>query len=128
MKRDELRLVQPSWGNWDQIYDQFRWNIPKYLNIADVACDRHASGNQVAIFCENSEGKESRYTFKQLKKLSNQLSNVLKHHGVQKGDRVGIIFATTPRNCHFTHGDLQIGCDRSTTFCFVRARSCWFIG
>ncbi len=96
MKRDELRLVQPSWGNWDQIYDQFRWNIPKYLNIADVACDRHASGNQVAIFCENSEGKESRYTFKQLKKLSNQLSNVLKHHGVQKGDRVGIILPQRP--------------------------------
>ena len=98
MKRDELRLICPGWGSWDEIYDKFRWNVPKRFNIAYSACDRHAesSGDQVAVYCENDKGKESRYTFRQIKRLSNQLANTLKHYGVKKGDRVGIILPQRP--------------------------------
>ncbi len=93
MRNDNLRLIKPQWGDWDAIYKRFQWHIPPYFNIAEVACDRHAerSVEAVAIYCENAAGNTSRYTFADLRRFSNQLANVLRHHGVGKGDRVGII-------------------------------------
>ena len=93
MKNDHLRLIRPEWGDWDAIYNRFAWDIPHRFNIAQVACDRHvvAAGNEVAIYCEDRHGKESRLTYLELKRLSNRLANTLRHYGVKKGDRVGII-------------------------------------
>ena len=93
MKNDHLRLIRPEWGDWDVIYNRFAWDIPHRFNIAQVACDRHvvAAGDQVAIYCEDRHGKESRLTYLELKRLSNRLANTLRHYGVKKGDRVGII-------------------------------------
>ena len=93
MKNDHLRLIRPEWGDWDAIYNRFAWDIPHRFNIAQVACDRHvvAAGDQVAIYCEDRHGKESRLTYLELKRLSNRLANTLRHYGVKKGDRVGII-------------------------------------
>ena len=93
MNNDSFRLIRPEWGNWDAIYEKFRWNIPEHFNIAHMACDRHAehSGNSIAIYCENKAGETSQFSFSDLKRLSNQLANVLQHYGVEKGDRVGIV-------------------------------------
>lgn len=93
MKNDHLRLIRPEWGDWSAIYERFKWQIPHHFNIAQAACDRHADshGDSVAVYCENKRGEASQYTFLDLKRLSNRLANVLKHHGVAKGDRVGII-------------------------------------
>ena len=102
--RDDLRLVRPQWGDWNEIRDRFQWSIPKHFNIAEAACDRHANtnGDQMAIYCENSDGRQSTLTFTQLKRLSNQLANLLRHKGVEKGDRVGIILPQRPETviCH----------------------------
>ncbi len=93
MNNDHLRLIRPEWGDWDAIYRRFQWVIPEYFNIAQAACDRHAerAGDKVALYCENKSGSARQYTFTELKRLSNQLANVLQHLGVEKGDRVGII-------------------------------------
>ncbi|MDE0309520.1 MAG: AMP-binding protein [Acidiferrobacterales bacterium] len=93
MKTDHLRLIRPEWGDWDAIRERFAWNVPEFFNIAYVACDRHAQadGDRIAIYCENKDGSERQYSFRQLKRLSNCLANVLRGHGVEKGDRVGII-------------------------------------
>ena len=93
MKNDHLRLIRPEWGDWDAIYSRFQWNIPEYFNIAHVACDIHAweHGGSIAIYCENQRGDSSQYSFWDIRKLSNRLANVLRHLGIEKGDRVGII-------------------------------------
>ena len=93
MKNDHLRLIRPEWGDWDAIYSRFQWNIPEYFNIAHVACDIHAweHGDSIAIYCENQGGDSSQYSFWDIRKLSNRLANVLRHLGIEKGDRVGII-------------------------------------
>ena len=96
---DSLRLIQPEWGSWDEIYNRFEWSIPKHFNIAHAACDRHSAGGRgerVAIYCENALGKESQFTFEQLTRLSNRLANVLGEKGVSRGDRVGIILPQRP--------------------------------
>ena len=111
MNRDDLRLVRPEWGDWDAIYERFQWNIPQYFNIAQVACDRHAEriGNKVAIFYENKEGKASRYTFLELSRLSNQFANTLRHQGIGKGDRVGIILPQRPETVISHFGIYKLG-------------------
>ena len=93
MKTDNLRLIRPEWGDWEAIRDRFQWHIPERFNIAHVACDRHAEshGDRIAIYCENKSGQASEFSFLALKRLSNQLANVLRGLGVGKGDRVGII-------------------------------------
>ncbi len=93
MNNEHLRLINPQWGDWKAIRERFRWNIPHYFNIAEVACDRHAeqAGDAVAIYCENKAGATGQYTFSDLKRLSNQFANALQYYGVEKGDRVGII-------------------------------------
>ena len=111
MNRDDLRLVRPEWGDWDAIYERFQWNIPKYFNIAKVACDRHAEsdGSEVAIYYENKEGKVSRYTFLELSRLSNQFANTLRHQGIGKGDRVGIILPQRPETVISHFGIYKLG-------------------
>ena len=111
MNRDDLRLVRPEWGDWDAIYERFQWNIPQYFNIAKVACDRHAErgGSEVAIFYENKEGKASRYTFLELSRLSNQFANTLRHQGIGKGDRVGIILPQRPETVISHFGIYKLG-------------------
>ncbi len=106
-----MRLVRPEWGDWDAIYERFQWNIPQYFNIAKVACDRHAKrgGSEVAIFYENKEGKASRYTFLELSRLSNQFANTLRHQGIGKGDRVGIILPQRPETVISHFGIYKLG-------------------
>lgn len=111
MKTDSLRLIRPEWGDWDAIRARFEWNIPEHLNIAYVACDRHAEslGDRTAIYCENKAGKESHYTFLQLKRLSNRMANVLRGFGVEKGDRVGIILPQRPETVISHMGIYKLG-------------------
>ena len=106
-----MRLVRPEWGDWDAIYERFQWNIPQYFNIAQVACDHHAerSGSEVAIYYENKEGKASRYTFLELSRLSNQFANTLRHQGIGKGDRVGIILPQRPETVISHFGIYKLG-------------------
>ena len=106
-----MRLVRPEWGDWDAIYEQFQWNIPKHFNIAQVVCDRHAKrcGSEVAIYYENKEGKASRYTFQELSRLSNQFANTLRHQGIGKGDRVGIILPQRPETVISHFGIYKLG-------------------
>ena len=106
-----MRLVRPEWGDWDAIYERFQWNIPKHFNIAQVACDRHVKrcGSEVAIYYENREGKASRYTFQELSRLSNQFANTLRHQGIGKGDRVGIILPQRPETVISHFGIYKLG-------------------
>lgn len=98
MTTSKLALIGKEWGDWDSIRKEFQWDVPKYFNMAYAACDRHvpAIGNKIAIYCENEAGKESKFTFSDLKRLSDKCANMLRHYGVEKGDRVGIVLPQRP--------------------------------
>ena len=60
------------------------------MNEAHEAIDRHAEGwrkNKVALYADGPDGAR-KYTFLELKLLSNQFANVLKSLGIARGDRV----------------------------------------
>ncbi|UHL65245.1 acyl-CoA synthetase [Paralcaligenes sp. KSB-10] len=77
--------------NYQATCQAFAWNIPEHYNIGVDACDKWADGSgRLALISEKSPTEQTRYSFDELKKLSNQFAHALIRHGVQKGDRVGI--------------------------------------
>jgi len=87
-----MQLLSPTSGNFDNICQQFRWQVPERFNIAAAVCDRHADGHgDTAIFWESSDGQRLTASFDQLLDQANRLANALQAFGVRPGDRVGII-------------------------------------
>jgi len=87
-----MRLFNKDNRSYEEIYGAFRWDVPEYFNIGVAACDRHTDRfDQTALFVENAAGEEKRYTFGELKQLSDRFANALRDIGVRPRDRVGIV-------------------------------------
>lgn len=72
----------------------FAWNIPERYNIGVDVCDKWADGSgRIALIYEDAEGHGTRYTFDQLKALSDRFANALLASGAQRGDRIGIFLS-----------------------------------
>ena len=83
--------------SYDEVYSSFRWQLPRRFNIAAAACDRHADGTgRLALVYEAPDGAVERFTFDDLKRLSNRCANVLAAMGVSCGDRVGVLLPQRP--------------------------------
>jgi len=82
---------------YEEVYKSFRWPIPEYYNIGVDICDKWAGERyRLALIYEDEEGKVEKFTFWDLKGLSNRLANALKAYGVARGDRVGILLPQCP--------------------------------
>ncbi|MGH7066593.1 MAG: acyl-CoA synthetase [Acetobacteraceae bacterium] len=69
----------------------FAWKIPERYNIALDVCDKWADGSgRLALITEKSPAEQQRFTFDELKQLSDRFALALSRHGIAKGDRVGI--------------------------------------
>jgi acetyl-CoA synthetase len=85
-------LVDPKTDSFEEAHRSFRWQVPGRFNMAGAVCDRHAGkSSATALLCETSTGQTTRYTFSDLRSLSNRLANAFQSVGVQSGDRVAII-------------------------------------
>jgi acetyl-CoA synthetase len=68
--------------------------VPTHFNIAHEVCDKWADGSgKTALICEDKSGHVVKYSFDQVKSLSNQLAHSLAKAGLQRGDRVGIFLS-----------------------------------
>src|SRR5215469_5908097 len=76
-------------SSYDELYRNFRWDIPAQFNIASACCDRHADGtNRLALIYVDEDGTAQRTSFDEMKRLSSRFANVLKADGLARGDRV----------------------------------------
>jgi acetyl-CoA synthetase len=85
-------------ASYDDVRKRFQWRIPGRYNIGVDACDRHAAvrpGAPALIF-EDIEGVVTRYSFGDIRALSNRLANVFAARGIVRGDRVGILLQQSP--------------------------------
>ena len=74
-----------------------RWSVPPDFNIARAVCGRHASDpDRLALLWEDEDGATARYSFAELQRQANRLSNVLRARGVARGDKVAIILPQRP--------------------------------
>ncbi len=83
----------------------FAWNYPHYswfdggmINITHNCLDRHivqGNGDLVAYIYNNELEEEEQVTYAQLLARVNQVANLLRQHGIKKGDRVAIYMPLT---------------------------------
>ncbi|CAC5365148.1 ACSS1_2 [Mytilus coruscus] len=97
------------------------------MHIDLVNCvDRHLEkiGDNIAIIWEKDEpGTEEFITYRQLSVMINKISNVLKRHGVGKGDPVAIYLPTTPMAVAAMLACARIGAIHSVVFAGFSAGS-----
>jgi acetyl-CoA synthetase len=96
-----------------------KWFEDGMLNVCANCVDRHLAkrGDQVAIIWEGDEpDMDLRITYRQLHERVSRLANVLKKHGVKKGDRVTIYLPMIPEAAYAVLACARIGAIHSVVF------------
>jgi len=111
---------------WEKVleYDmndaKFSWFIGGKLNITQNALDRHISirPDKTAILFEPNDPNEKAQaiSYRELLSRVNQLANVLKKEGIQKGDRVCIYLPMIPELAISVLACARIGAIHSVVF------------
>ncbi|MGG3923924.1 AMP-binding protein, partial [Geobacillus thermodenitrificans] len=123
MKTELLPVVQGDYNlkNYEEAYEQFEWTETEKafswyetgrVNMAYEAIDRHAESfrkNKVALYYRDAVRNE-KYTFKEMKELSNKVANVLKQVAdIEKGDRVFVFMPRLPELYFTVLGIIKTG-------------------
>ncbi|WP_445376548.1 acetate--CoA ligase [Niveispirillum fermenti] len=96
-----------------------RWFEDGVTNVAYNCIDRHLAtrGDQTAIIWEGDNPSESAHiTYRELHEKVGRLANVLKAHGVEKGDRVTIYMPMIPEAAYAMLACARIGAVHSVVF------------
>jgi acetyl-CoA synthetase len=96
-----------------------RWFEDGTLNVAANCIDRHLAtrGDQVAIIWEGDDPADSkRITYRELHREVCRFANVLKAHGVEKGDPITIYMPMIPEAAYAMLACARIGAIHSVVF------------
>lgn len=87
---------------WEKVLDweppHARWFSGGKINASYNCLDRHleTNGDKTAIIWEGEPGEERRLSYRELHAEVSKFANVLKHLGVEKGDRVAVYMPLVP--------------------------------
>jgi acetyl-CoA synthetase len=97
----------PDASTYEELCARFRWEIPQRYNIGVDICDRWADKDpsRIALEYVTQSGATARYSFGDLKGLSNRLANLFRANGVARGDRVAILLPQSP---HTAFGHIAV--------------------
>jgi len=96
-----------------------KWFEDGTLNVSANCLDRHLAkrGNQTAIIWEGDDPNESKHiTYREAYEATCRMANVLKKHGVKKGDRVTIYLPMIPEAAYAMLACARIGAIHSIVF------------
>jgi acetyl-CoA synthetase len=82
-------------SSYEEVCAEHAWNVPERYNIAADVCDKHPR-EKAAMVWERFDGARRDVTWGELQDLSNQAANVLRDHGVDRGERVAVVLPPTP--------------------------------
>ena len=105
-----------TWSNNDV---NIKWYYDGTLNASYNCIDRHLSdkSDQIAIIWEGDDPNESKkITYKELHQKVSKFANMMKHFGVQKGDRVTIYMPMIPEAAYAMLACSRIGAIHSVVF------------
>jgi acetyl-CoA synthetase len=91
----------PSAESYEELRARFRWAVPARYNIGVDVCDKWASEpDRLALVYKKSPGAPGpevvRYSFRDLKRLSNKLANALAALGLARGARLAVLLPQAP--------------------------------
>jgi acetyl-CoA synthetase len=96
-----------------------KWFEDGVLNVSANCIDRHLAkrANQTAIIWEGDDPSKSKHiTYAELHRETCRMANILKAHGVQKGDRVTIYLPMIPEAAYAMLACTRIGAVHSIVF------------
>jgi acetyl-CoA synthetase len=86
---DSYRLHEQSWESYEQLREEFTWDVPEQFNLARYLCDRWVDEDSIALVERRADGERG-YTYGDLQTHANRLANFLQSRGVEAGDRVAV--------------------------------------
>ena len=97
-----------NFSSYADACDQHRWVVPDRYNIATDVCDRHPA-DKLAMIHEDVAGRVRQVRWGELQANSGRFANVLKAHGVERGDRVAMLLPPTPETAAAFFGTWKLG-------------------
>jgi len=93
------------------IHDDFSIKVPEYYNFGYDAIDRRAEEDpaKLAMLWVNQKGQEKRYTFGDLRALSDRTALILRRYGIRREDRVLIMLPRIPEWWIFIIALIKLG-------------------
>src|ERR671931_586479 len=95
-------------SSYEEACASHRWNVPERYNIAADVCDKHPR-DKLAMIWEGFHGDQRRVSWGELQSLSARAANVLRSHGVGRGDRVAVVAPATPETAAMFFGTWKLG-------------------
>src|SRR3954453_12032694 len=95
-------------SSYEEAVSQHEWHVPERYNIAEDVCDKHPA-DKLAMIHEDFEGNVREVLWGELQEKSNRFANVLRSHGVEKGDRVAMLLPATPETAAAFFGTWKCG-------------------
>ena len=85
---------------YEQVYRDFRWELPARFNIAQAICDRHAARTPAApaLIYQQADGRVRTWRFGEIAEQASRCANVLTALGVCRGTVVGIHLPQCPES------------------------------
>ncbi len=120
---EEHFVWRKKWDNvldWDFSKPEIKWFEGAKLNITENCIDRHlpTRGEKTALLFEPNDPNEAaeHITYRQLHERVCRMANVLKNHGIKKGDRVCIYLPMIPELAISLLACARIGAIHSVVF------------
>jgi acetyl-CoA synthetase len=82
-------------GTYKEMTERFAWEVPASYNLAADTLDKHEP-DRPAMRYVSDDGREERYTFGDMRQLTDRTANALRGLGVQRGDRVAVMAPASP--------------------------------
>lgn len=127
---EEHFLWHRKWDNvlsWDFTIPEIKWFEGAQLNITENCIDRHlrVRGNKTAIIFEPNDPNDQalHITYTELYRQVCKFANVLKDHGIEKGDRVVIYLPMIPELAYAVLACARIGAIHSVVFAGFSSRA-----
>ena len=95
-------------SSYEEAVAAHEWQVPEKYNIAVDVCDKHDAG-KLAMVHEDPDGNVREVKWGELQELSNRFANVLRAHGVERGDRVAMLLPPTPETAAAFFGTYKSG-------------------
>ena len=104
---------------YDELRASHRWNVPANYNIATDVCDKHPR-DKLAMIWEDWRGNERRVSWGELQDTAAKCANVLREHGVERGDRVAMLLPAAPETAAAFIGTWKLGAKIGRASCRER--------
>jgi acetyl-CoA synthetase len=111
---------------FDWEWGQVQWFLNGRLNACHNCVDRHVPtrGDQIALIWESdTPGQGRTVDYRELQREVCRLANVLRHHGIKKGDRVAIYMPMIPEAAYAMLACARIGAVHNVVFAGFSAES-----